>query len=204
MSTADDNQNELQVCARILRALAHRIRGDLSVITNDLAYIATLVDPSETERARNRCSRISAGLSNIGAMSSSEAKKLLPIEYALRPFGVPGEIAKENRGVRILVADGLIEHAASLVRELVGEWESHIQIKSDAKEVDLILQLRHTPTTETEYVSVGAFAGAQLGERFAVEGGLVDLILRDHGWQVAVVCGDQRATVCITIPTVPG
>ena len=204
MTTRDEDHSELQVCARILRALAHRIRGDLSVITNDLAYIATLVDPSETERARNRCSRISAGLANIGALSSNEAKRPLPVEHALRAFGVSENLDKESSGVSISVAEGLVEHAVDLLRELVGEWESYVQRRNDAKELDLTLRLRHTPTAEIEYTSVGAFTGAQLGERFAVEGGLVDLILRDHRWQVAVVCRDQQTTVRITIPAVSG
>ena len=54
MSSIAENDSELELCARILRSLAHRVRGDLSVITNELAYIATLVDSEEIKFSRAR------------------------------------------------------------------------------------------------------------------------------------------------------
>lgn len=199
-----DSESELQVCARLLRALAHRIRGDLSVITNDLAYIATIVDPGEVERARARCGRISAGLAHLGAISVTATKEVVPLSRALRAFGI-SETGDDSAGsVQVEIAQGLLEHCALLLRELVGEWDASWRGDRTRESSTLTVHIRATRDFSDKYASLGSFAVAQLGERFVVEAGLIDLILRDHGWPVAVVCEDHRATIRLTIPSVRG
>jgi len=202
MGARDDNESELEVCARILRALAHRIRGDLSVVTNDLAYIATLVDPAEVERARARCGRISAGLAHIGALSSAGERSLTPLARVFQIFGVPGAAVNVKLATTEFYASPeLLDQAATLLKELVGEWDGVVQGGDDEDSVVLVLRLCQREEFKERYSSVSAFAGAQLGERFVVEAGLIDLIVRDHGWQIAIVCEEERPTIRLMVGT---
>jgi hypothetical protein len=201
MTTRDEDHSELQVCARILRALAHRIRGDLSVITNDLAYIATLVDPSETERARNRCSRISTELAKINLVGSGEELKVTTLGQALRPFGAVDKLCDRISAVEVRVAQATIEQAVALLREIFGTWKSRIDEYS--ARLQLTLQLNEMPQVRvgagraqrTEYSSIGDFAHEHLGERCAVEAGVIDLIFSRHGWSVAVRCDEKLVVI---------
>jgi hypothetical protein len=204
VSSGNDSESELHVCARLLRALAHRIRGDLSVITNDLAYIATIVDPAEVERARARCGRISSGLAHIGALSAHGNREVVPLSWLLRIFGVSEKMEGPPGEAQVQVFRGLLEHAAALLRELVGVWDVTWCGDGASESTTLSLHVRDTRDFSEKYLSLGSFAVAQLGERFVVEAGVIDLILRDHRWAVAVVCEDHRATIRLTIPSVRG
>ena len=49
----------------LFSALSHLIRGDLSVISNDLSFLSTLVPAGEVERAKNRCNAITTTLNSL-------------------------------------------------------------------------------------------------------------------------------------------
>lgn len=201
MGVRDEDQSELQVCARILRALAHRIRGDLSVITNDLAYIATLIDPNETERARNRCSRISTELAKINLVGSGEELKATTLGQAIRPFGAVDKLGDRISAVEVRVAQATIEQAVALLREIFGTWK--LRIDEHSARLQLTLQLNEMPQARveagrvqrTEYSSIGDFAHEHLGERCAVEAGVIDLIFSCHGWSVTVRCDEKLVVI---------
>jgi hypothetical protein len=202
MGSDHNRESELQVCARLLRALAHRVRGDLSVITNDLAYIATMVNPAEVERARARCGRISAGLAHMSALSVSDVKAQTPLSEVTRIFGILDGEKSCFGGGRVETSQGLLEHAVVLLRELIGEWDAFLCGETSSESIELLLKARTINDFTGCYASLGSYTVAQVGERFVVEAGLIDLILRDHGWAVAVVCEDHRATIRLTVPSV--
>ena len=203
MANVGDRESELQVSARMLRALAHRIRGDLSVITNDLAYIATVVDPAEVERSRARCHTISAGLAHLGALAScADTKVSLALGHILKIFGLSAGLDPAKSAEKVAVSQGLIELAALLLRELIGDSECCLDDRMHAEAMAIVIKAHAKSDFEQCYESLGAFAGVELGERFVVEAGIVDLIFRDHGWEVAVVCEDHRTTVRLNIASV--
>jgi hypothetical protein len=205
MTNAGDRESELRVCAQLLRALVHRIRGDLSVVTNDLAYIATMVGSAEVERSRNRCSAISAGLAHLGTLGScGDTKEALPLKQVLGIFGISTAPEAIIEGVEVAVSYGLIELAAQLLRELVGKPEGVLEDCGDSNWIAIALRVPAARRFAERYGSLGAFAAAQLGERFIVEAGLLDLIFRDHRWVVAVLCEDHRTTVRLGFASMQG
>lgn len=190
------HESELQVCAQILQSLAHRIRGDLSVINNDLAYLATIVDPAEVERSRTRCSAISAVLSHFGALGSyADTKTEIALDKLLKIFCVSAATDTDLERRTVSVSSVLVELAAVLLRELVGGLNGSFEHGDGAIRATIVIKSDMTRDFSEEYGSIAAFAAAQLGERFLVEAGLVDLIFRDHGWVVAVLCTDHRVAV---------
>ncbi|MFN4894956.1 MAG: hypothetical protein ACK5GN_14760 [Pseudomonadota bacterium] len=206
MAERNMSQSELYLCARLLRSLAHRVRGDLSVITNDLAYIATVVDPSHVERARNRCGRISEGLGHIGALSEADEKVVVPSTIVLRTLGVAEAESAIGESLGCKVSRKLIESLVQVLREVIGEWKvcvhgsAHCSQEGEPLTVELF-SLRSAEFA-AEYPSFMAYAEAQLGERLIVEAGLIDLIVRDHQWSMAVGCVDHRVVIRARIPLV--
>jgi hypothetical protein len=206
MTDNNSSESELQVCARVLRALAHRIRGDLSVITNDLAYIATVVDPAEVERARSRCSRISTALAHIGTLSGLEARAednpLMPLSQVLALFGLRVEVPEQLARSKVSVSDALLHNLAHLIRGLLGDWEGCLvdqdQIARDS--ISLLIRFSKSVDFSERYSSLGSFAAERLGESSVVEAGLIDLILRDLRWSIAIESLNREVTLRLTIP----
>jgi hypothetical protein len=166
------------------------------VITNDLAYIATMIDPAEVERSRARCNAISGGLAHLGALGSCcDTKEALALDQLLSIFNVSAPLDAAAARISVVVSEGLVELAARLLRELIGAADGSFVDLGGANRMAIVLQARAASEFSECYGSLGAFAAAQRGERFIVEAGIIDLILRDHGWMVAVACEDRRMVV---------
>jgi len=58
MPASSSHQTPLTLLSAFVRALAHKVRTPLSVITNDLTYLRTLVPPEECERSLERSREI--------------------------------------------------------------------------------------------------------------------------------------------------
>jgi len=211
MSDSNFSESELQVCARVLRALAHRIRGDLSVITNDLAYIATVIDPAEVERARSRCSRISTTLAHIGALGGLEARStegyLMPLSEVVAFFGVRGaggEWHERFATYKVGVTGALLNRLRPLLVGLIGDWEAFLcdqgQLLTDS--ISVLIRSSRSLDFSQSYRSLGSFAAERLGESSVVEAGLIDLILRDLRWSIAIESADRQVTLRLKIPLV--
>ncbi|MCB0332920.1 MAG: hypothetical protein KDD55_05435 [Bdellovibrionales bacterium] len=53
------DQRTLTALTALIRGVSHRVRTPLSVVSNDLSYFKTLIDPEECERSIVRCREIS-------------------------------------------------------------------------------------------------------------------------------------------------
>ncbi len=192
-------ETELELSARLFRALTHRIRGDLSVITNDLAFLSSLVDPNEVERPRARCAQIATTLSALSALSKLSGKDVLPTGEALSLFSLSG-IPLRDEHSRVELDRNLVREALVLVRSLVGEWSAGCVERSDSERLVVKLSSPWKSQMKQEYDSVSAFASAELGERSVVEGCVADLIFREHGWRVHVSSENDTLALTFTIP----
>lgn len=200
MTVMSDQERELQLCSRMLRSLAHRVRGDLSVITNDLAYMATLVNPSEVERARDRCSLIAVLMASFDALTEVEPKKEISLESLFRLFGISQEVQGAECAGQVKGSDVQLRQAQILMSELLGSWVARRQYAPEHRELIITLELNRSTDVVGAYRSISAFVGRELGERFVVEAGVIDLILRDHGWLVRVVSENNQTRCILTVP----
>lgn len=192
--------SELELSSRLLRALSHRIRGDLSVVTNDLVYLSSLVDPAELQRPRARCANIASSLTSLGSLTSSTKRErsrcsqladvlLLKLDPSLDP------------GREVHVDRALLQDAVRLLRQLFGPWSGVIQEgAAGIKDLECNIHFERTSMLQEAYSSVGRLAAAELGERLVVEGCLIDLIFRDHSWLVRFFREGTSLVGTITIP----
>jgi hypothetical protein len=198
-STEDGGDSELELCARLLRALSHRIRGDLAVVTNDLVYLSSLVDPVELERPRARCETIASLLSPLGLLTTTgryEPTSMLSLSEIL---GLTLDRSVDPSRT-VLLSTALLRQAVQLLRQLFGPWAGLVQEgEAAARAIACILRFQGARSLRAGYSSVSQMAAAELGERFVVEACLVDVILRDHLWSVKFSCHDKQLVCMLTV-----
>ncbi len=191
-------ESELELSTRLFRALTHRIRGDLSVITNDLVYLSAVVDPSEVDRPRARCAQIATTLSALSALSKVSGKETLPLSEIAALCDLPSESQHEY----VAIDKNLIRDALALTRNLVGGW-THIRLLTESPgKVCMLIAGLGVPQLKQSYESVSSFASSELGEKSVVEGCVADIIFRDHGWRIEIGPVNGDSTVQFEIPLV--
>lgn len=192
-------ETELELSARLLRALAHRMRGDLSVVTNDLAFLASLVGPGEVDRSRARCAAMVGVLSTIGSLPIPVLRAACTLKELVSPLRLaPADKAFSEI---IVCADlNAVEYTSQLLRHLLGDWSGFVSCEESDLAVVCELRFQQSRDFLQSYGSVGRMAAAELGERFVVEGCLADLILRDHGWKITLSCSCSQVLIRIEIP----
>lgn len=190
-------ESEFELTSRLLRSLVHRVRGDLSVITNDLAYLGTHVDSSELERSRARCASIAHRFSILSALPASPGREHCSVSDVATIWSAP---VPEGglRGVGISVDVRAVRYAVKLIFELFGAWRSSIWIESDATSLCVCeLRFQRALTLQRSYGSFSALVAAELGESAVVEGCLIDLVLRDHGWSIVLSNKEETLIACV-------
>jgi len=186
--------SEYVVCARLARSLAHLIRGDLSVINNDLVYLSSLVPPEELERSRARCSQVASTLGKLGALSVEDERGEISGRELAAFFSAS---VTERAATSVVVCDrSAIGRAASALRELLGEWSGEVREGSDSASLSIELRREARHERQEEYTSLSDFAAAEMGERALIDACIAELILRNHGWRVSV-SGGARVTIAI-------
>lgn len=177
-----ETDSELELNARLLRSLAHRIRGDLAVITNDLVYLAALCDPRELERPRTRCESIAALLATVTVLSPGNVEGRIACSELAELCGVACDApALESTG-HVVISAALIRRAVGFLRDLLGPWSGALELSKTGgiSHVTCVLRFSEGRRLERGYSSLARLAAAELGEKLVVEGSLFDLIMRDH------------------------
>ena len=178
------HDTDFALYARLVRCLTHRIRGDLSVITNDLTYLGSLVEPHEVERAQARCARVATTLAKLSALVGPGDKVARP-PAALQPLFAEGAFDwRLDRGT-VVVNLPLVGHAMTLLKEMMCGWQRCEGSFDDG--YIYVRAIRGSLATPVRRFRSGSdYAAAKLGEGGAIEGCIVDLILREHGWVMEI------------------
>lgn len=86
MKNPSDEQFALRTIQALVGALSHKLRTPLSVVQNDLSYLATVFAPEEFVRPIERCKQISQ------VLGASRVPKIEPLNTeALSPLDVVGQ-----------------------------------------------------------------------------------------------------------------
>ena len=191
-------ESEFTIFSRFSRAFSHVVRGDLSVITNEVSYLATSMPSDELGRVRSRCAQIAATVSKIAGLRSEMEPSRMSVNEVARVFGAPlSSPTKES----IVVDRVKAERLSSVIRQMLADvtipWTAEW-----APEVGLSLSLR-IPTTvgpTRRYASWSSFAAAELGERSVIDAVVADLIMRAHGWRLGIELEGSIMMCALFIP----
>lgn len=177
-------ESEFSIFSRFSGAFSHVVRGDLSVITNEISYLATKMPPEELGRVRNRCSQIAATVSKIAGLQSDISLSPVSADAIARAFGA---ILQPSSPEFIAIDAVKVERLASSLRQILpygdASWRAEM---SEGDAAVLHLHLPQYKGLRAQYGSWSSFASKELGERSVVDAVVADLISRAHGWTVAI------------------
>jgi hypothetical protein len=191
-------ESELAIFSRFSRAFSHVVRGDLSVITNEVSYLATTMTCEELGRVRNRCSQIAATVSKIAGLRNDIAPTPLGADEAA---GIFGARLSSSSSEMVLLDRVKIERLSSIVRQMFAEADTP-WIAEWSSEYGLTLSIRipKSPGPIRRYASWSSFAAGELGERAVIDAVVADLIMRAHEWRLSVELEERLITCRIYIP----
>ncbi len=198
--TADTTraESEVAIFSRFSRAFSHVVRGDLSVITNEVSYLATRMPCEELARVRNRCAQIAATVSKIAGLKSDIAFEPITAEEAARIFGA--RLSPGASGV-VSLDRVKIERLASIVRHLFGDGDLPWSAEwSEEFGLSLSIRVCKPSGPARRYSSWSSFAAGELGERAVIDAVVADLIMRAHEWRLVVGVEEWCVACHIFIP----
>lgn len=197
-------ETEFAVCARLLRALSHIVRGDLSVITNDLAYLSAVTSAEELERPRARCASAATTLGKVNVLTGSLSASGVSLAVILREFGA----APVAESVLIRGDESKVAWIARALRGLLGEFvvrgvapapSERFIIECVATGAVMNARPRDLASIQ-RYSSFGDYAARELGEREVVEASLIDLLFHGFAWGLHLMRDETGLTLRITVP----
>ena len=191
-------ESELILFSRFSRAFTHSMRGDLSVITNELSYLATKLPAGELDRASNRCCQMASTISKIAGLQSESLVETISIADLSRMFGARNLVLDEGRRYRIDRMRG--ERLSLMLRYLLGEASQGSLAVSEAKSGLSLTLLGEGPEGPPRlYGSWSSFSSQERGERYVIEGVVADLLTRGVGWVVSITAGEGSVLASIQL-----
>jgi len=113
---AGGRARELQTLSAFARALVHRLRTPLSVISNDLQYLRSLIPADEPFAAPERCRQVSDLLGDaLALLERPPVLTTLPLRRLVTGLGLAEAPARSIRGDEVL-----LPRAFRLTREMLG------------------------------------------------------------------------------------
>jgi len=200
----DSIHNDLILCGRLVRSLAHSVRGDLAVIQNDLTYLSGIIPPEEIERSKKRCTQASATLKKLSLLADHDSTRACASGELLELFGIQSRERHFMSGtVRVDLAS--IRGWLEIIGELIGPWKASAPLH-DNKTTCLLIELTSPSLHDgsVEYTTWHAFAAAERGERYVLEGCLADLVMRSYGWSVYLRNNRSHVLSAIRVPVSEG
>jgi hypothetical protein len=124
--SVDPNGRALMLVGALARGLSHRLRTPLSIISNDLSYLRTLVPSGECDRALTRCREIAEILREISEGARLEgARQAFTIGALLEELRPETQISLElgGGGARQIEGDRAgLRRAFKLLAELLARF----------------------------------------------------------------------------------
>ena len=193
-------ESELAIFSRFSSAFSHLVRGDLSVITNEVSYLATTMPSEELGRVRTRCSQIAATVSKIAGLRSEIAPTRIGVNEVAAIFGARlGSSTSEM----ISLDRVKIERLASIIRQIFADADSPWMAEWSCKNgLSLLLRIPNSRGRTRRYGSWSSFAAGELGERAVIDAVVADLIMRAHEWPLGIDLDDRFISCRVFIPVV--
>lgn len=195
---------ELSVCSRLLRAISHMIRGDLSVVTNDLTYLCSMVPPEELERPRERCASAAATLAKVNIITSGVTLDGITLPAFVQEFGGSSDadsvVLRGDRSKLFWIGQTL--------RALLGVIAFRGATYAPSEDIVITCAVTRTRfvkphsrlSVPASFETISDYAIRALGEREIVEAALADLVFQAFGWRVGLDVNDEEVLLRFRAP----
>jgi hypothetical protein len=187
------------------RALTHVIRGDLSVITNDLTYLGGMVPDGEVDRAKTRCANIAQFLGKLAVLQNAFTPRqctLVDFSKSCLKSEVSDVAPWSGCEVRcdLQQAKVVFGIVTSLISSPGTEGTSSATVNVEADMCTVLHSGARVDEPLGHYRVLSDFASSARGERAVVDAAVCDLILQMHGWSGVVSVTDTTVDVSVAIP----
>jgi hypothetical protein len=178
-------ESEIELVERLFRALNHLIRGDLSVIQNEISYVVSRHGDHDLRGAVDRCESISAKLSMLSSACAPRGCQEVFLEDI---FGALGHSAPQSLGHLVGDPSAVRLILSFLPRALRAQPRSISCERSDTTfRFGIAFACAGTCLqAAAAFPSLSSFASAELGETAVVEAVVADLLMRACGWHASI------------------
>jgi hypothetical protein len=194
--------SEFTIFSRFSQAFSHVVRGDLSVVTNELAYLASRLPSEDLSRVKNRCAQMAATISKIAGLES--ALRVSPVEATTLARVFSADPASALDETTVSYDPIKIERLATIIRQMCGEgggaWSARVERESEAVFFSFVSPRGLEGEESKRFHSFSEFASRVLGERSVIDGVVADLIIRAHGWSVSLLVSPRSTEGEISVP----
>jgi hypothetical protein len=143
---------------------------------------------------------MAATISKIAGLQSDVATTPLGVGAAARIFGV----ALEGGGDNVVSLDCVkIERLASIIRQMMPPSDAPWMAAAvDGSVLTLSRSIQDFQGRGSRYASWSSFASKELGERSVIDAVVADLIMRAHGWRLAIESSPEGLRCSLFIPLI--
>ena len=187
------------------QSVAHELRTGLSVLNNELTYLKSKLDDDETERALERCRRMSdylRRLTSLGGPRLELSVVALPELLALYPYAARnrGDYINANVSVDTKRWEIVNKNIDELFHEAVTnfEFEVHnnsVQLDFTFQDLEIAALNNVSPLSLTEFFNI-------LGDRDNIFAPLADTIIWAHGARMRISSAERGTLLTIILPRI--
>ena len=186
------NEPELVLFERFARALLHSLRGDLSVIQNELAFICAEYGEQDVQGALGRCRSIAATLSQISLARVPESAEPQPIGQLLPE----AQTSADASGISLVGERSSLAFSLAALPSVLGSAVTEVSSAPGG----LRVLVGHTPAVTGVFRSLSSFVSAEVGEAGIVRSVLSDLVFRHLGYCIEVHSGEAGVELFLLGP----
>lgn len=180
---AGEKECEIVLAERLASSLLHAVRGDLSVISNELSFVGSQYGEELVASSKNRCRSISARLALLGEVRSPSVRSLIPVRQLVSGAPIEGE----NERISVRCDPHSITRVLHGVQVVAPAAPRNAFFMLDDTSFRLGWTVMQTMQRQQAYTSLSSFVRDEVGERPVLEAVIADLLVRSHGWQLMVV-----------------
>lgn len=190
------NQDSVELFSRFSKSLTHLIRGDLSVVSSELSYLAGLVGDDQVALARKRCTALAQTISLISSGYVAGVQEEISLEELAEAFAIDcgaNRFAVVSERARLL-------HCVGELQILLGEWSGEVVFDGGVK-IQLVFAQDNPSSAVGEYESISAYVAQSAGDGEVVRSVLVDYFLYSQGWRIQLSRSHTELRVSLIVPS---
>ena len=193
-ATFPHEEPPLVLIERLVRALLHTVRGDLSLIQNELSALSA---EHGEERMRGALSRCRSIATQLGQLTLAHAP---PVQEVVRLSELVAEAESQSvEGAWSLQGDRTsLAAILSLLPVALGARTISVAVEHSAEMPLVRMSLQHRSAAQGRFRSFSSFVSAEAGERGVVRAALCDLLRQHYGYSVEVRVQDETVEVLLS------
>jgi hypothetical protein len=181
------DETPLVLIERLVRALLHTVRGDLSLIQNELSSLSAEHGEERVRGALSRCRSIAAQLGQLTLAHAPPLQEAVRLSELLAETGGHGA----NREWILQGDRASLVAIFSLLPSVLGSWGYAAVVEESSGAPRVRISLQHRSATHGAFRSFSSFVSAEVGERKVVQAALCDLLRQHFGYEVRVLAQDE-------------